>query len=273
MATVARIAQFIDYNRPKIANVARVLSFEESVPKLNRIHSFKTLKEAEELCDKTPDGAWLEDSLYQPVFLYCPLVRGGAQHSVIEKLYCAKDDSGQSLNPYAYTAERFEMYQTNGGRASSPVIIPSTKPPIDFLFPGSLKQPRTAQVKGRVYYIPSNQMKVLDDLKGNGVLFHRKRVEILVPYRLQIKDKIEGHETYTTGCVMTPEKIERGYVWAYVGKQDMWYDLINEYGFSTVEHLPFTRTRVRNGQIYSVTKPWATDSFYYFFNAWRIANK
>lgn len=218
----------------------------------------------------TPDWMQLERHEYAAVFLYCNVMKGGSRHTIIENIYRIKDDDGNSANPYAFTLNRFEAWQTRDGRLSTPVALTSDASPLR-LIPEMAHVPCTGKIKGRIFFIRSDQMKTLDAEKQNGVLFQRQKVKIQIPYRLQITNPIEGFESYTTGHTLTEERAHIVKVWMYIGIPDYW----NNVPMHSLERCGTTyRTKIRKKFIYPVPpKMWMPDAPYYYFNAWEIANK
>lgn len=224
----------------------------------------------------TPDRMELEKVEFQPVFLYCNLVRGGALHEYIDGLYPTRFGD-ESANPYAFTARRFEMWLTQQGSVSFPVALESKAPILSHPktgIPVHRHRPRRGLIKGRIFMIRSEHMKVLDNLKQNGVLFNRQKVWTQIPYRLQIINPLPDHTSYTTGTTPGEEQIERGEVWMYLGNPDFW----DQYPMCELEraksyYYPDVMRR-RKGVDFNVQgKPWMRDEPYYFFNAKEAANK
>jgi hypothetical protein len=179
------------------------------------------------LYSSTPDAVSMElTSLYQPVFIYCEVSAGGKQHNVIQNIIKLKDDDGKSANPQAFTKDRFEVWQTNNGSDSRPVALINKKtdrtPHIALTQP----LPRPSHLKGRVYLVRSDCMNILDNYKMNGVVFRRRAVSVILPYRELLEDS-NGVRRQTVEL-----GLELPNVWMYIGKRKYWDEWL-DMGYTT----------------------------------------
>jgi len=224
----------------------------------------------------TPDWPELEEKQdYQPVFLYCNLMRGGALHHVIDGLYKTQDAEGLSINPYVFSGRpNWQVWQTKDGRDSFPIAFASGAPiPKLTTSPGTItKYPLRGYIKGRLYYIHSSVMKELDKVKQNGVLFDRRKIWIKYPYRIQ--------DPNNTGVNPSEEQIHPMEVWMYVGREEYWGEVphinLERCGishFSLKRHRNHPQKEGMYEHKVLPIKKWINDEPFYYFRAWEIANK
>lgn len=197
----------------------------------------------------TPDWEKLELTLHQPVFIYCNLTKGGACHNVIEGIYKNKDDDDLSIGPYVFTSRIYEVWQTKLGRASFPIALNSRARLLSPATGETSTLPARGRIKGRLYWIRSDMMKELDKFKLNGLLFRRRKVPILIPYR--------------TDNPANQENMEMMFAWMYVGRRRYWDD---------VPASNLRRCRIINQRDLR-HNPVSVQHLYYFFDAWGVANK
>lgn len=210
----------------------------------------------------TKDWSFLEQKTHQAVFIYCNMMRGGKYHHLIEPIIRTKDDEGLSINPYAFSRERYEVFQTKDGSKSYPVALPSKAPILNDVNGQYMIRGR---VKGWLYFVRSECMNVLDNHMQNGVKFRRKVVDIQLPYRIYWPSVL--------GCNPTDEDAHTIQAWMYLGVDAFWGEI-------PVMELDKCRTvdpaeHKRGKRIYhaGTRKKWlSTGESYYLFDAWGVNN-
>ncbi len=209
----------------------------------------------------TPDATELERVDYQPVFVYCNMMRGGNRYSVIEDIIRTKDDNGKSISPYVYTKDRYAVWQTRDGRDSYPVALTSSDPIISLTSGTNQVIARPGRVKGKLYYVRSELVKNLDRVRQNGILFRRRKVRLIVPYRAQHWNDVGRNPSEE--MIYGRKDEDAVFAWMYQGRHKHWDGLLDG-GFSLG---PCT---IRSP---ATPKEWCGEEPYYFFDAWRVANK
>ena len=210
----------------------------------------------------TKDWAFLEDTDYRVVFLYCDLMRGGKHHNLIEPIIRTKNDQGLSINPYAFSKERYEVFQTKDGHNSYPVALPSKAPIISAV---SGQRNARGKVKGWLYFVRSESMYVLDNHKQNSVKFRRKLVDIQIPYRIFWPNVL--------GCNPTDEDAHTIQAWMYVGVPEFWGE-VPVRDLDKCRLIDPTERKRGNRTYHSHTrKRWHDENEpYYLFDAWGVKN-
>jgi hypothetical protein len=236
--------------------------------KTSILHLRTFIRDCEKEYSFTPNWSILEQSEYIPMFIYCNMMHGGSQHAMLDGLYKAKSDDGVSVNPYVYTKEKYNVWQTQQGRDSVPFALTSGSAPTH-PFIGTLQNiPRPSRVKGRLFFVRSDMIKDLDKLKGNGVVFRRKKVEIILPYSMCAIDPYTGSDIPTRNP--GPRLEYRTWAWMYVARHKHWDGLLDG-GFFTKPCKLYTHSNRRNhSTTYSTIK---LDEPYYFFNAKEFADQ
>lgn len=272
MSIASRVVSSVPWSRlvgveRRTVNLAAPPAFEK-VNKSDLLRLQMFIKDCETEYSYTPDWSILEQSEYQPVFIYCNMMHGGAQHPVLDGLYKSASEDGLSINPYVYTKTRYEVWQTNQGRESVPVALTSRRSAISFLTGTLQTLSRPAPIKGRLFFVRSSVIKDLDKAKQNGVIFRRRKVPILLPYMLQVVDPVEGYRQYTTGHSLTSEQVYEQWAWMYLGRHKHWDELLDG-GYTTIPcELRSHILKQRKGVSYfRPKKTWLEDENYYFFNA------
>jgi len=81
-----------------------------------------------------------------------------------------------------------------------------------------------ARIRGELYSVTPSRFITLDNYKRNGVEFERRRVDLVIPYRLKL-NKNTSSEQY-----LQPVK-----AWMYLGVPDFWSDFIKSPMFHPVD--------------------------------------
>lgn len=227
------------------------------------IEVLQLLKEIDAEYSWTPDWMQLEQTEYQPVFIYCNVGKGGKYHPIIQDIIKTKDACGRSCNPYVFTKDRYEVLQTKDGPDSFPIAFPSDASPLT-ITPGLwMNGHMSGVVKGRVYFVRSDLMKQLDKFKQHGILFDRVKTRVCIPYHIQWNDGDLGirRSAYPTGTCLSEEGIQGYGVWMYVARKEYW----DTFPFSNLERCGVSMYKERQG--IPPREP------FYLFRHWEIKNK
>lgn len=188
-----------------VEKIKKVLHIEENVPlpSVNfYIHINKLLK-------YTPDLAKLREKRAHYMFFPDDMKRGHRRHAMIKESskFCAQ----------GFTKSGFSMWRHNLGQESYPISFEDKDAFVPFL-----------KLKGEVFLVPTDTIKILDEHRENGVQFLRKRVRISIPFRIQRMDRDAKviHTSRTYEQHLSP--------WMYVGVNDHWVELLNGIQFSPV---------------------------------------
>jgi len=189
----------------------------------------------------TPDIWILRRYEFQLLFVYGTQMQGHPQHELI--------NAHGAYAATAYTDDRFTLWKKRLGRESYPVALEGSEYLSDghkaagYKCPGWALPPHT-RVQGEIYAIETQQMIALDKHYQNTLEFKRKRVPLLIPYR--ILNKIEGSGTpgiqsfineqfdIKQQVVTTENKVKMVRAWMYIGLPEFWTSQSNHL-FSPVQ--------------------------------------
>ncbi len=176
----------------------------------------------------TPDYYLLEQREFH-LFLICDeMMNGHWKHDLLEpgSLYCSQ---AFTMDPYIL------LRQSNGKQATVLTLEPQVGKP------GLLWQRPMAPVRGELYALRPYQILELDKYKENGVLFHRKRVPIDIPYR-------EKYETEAGGIWHSDLQHDNSYdVWMYFAHYDKHYE---HWHMTSAERIAASSPLVQAGKPY-----------------------
>lgn len=181
------------------------------------------LNAIEEGMKYTPD-MWLLDKCPKwNVFVYSNEQTGHPQHKLLE---------GAERRGIAYTATNFAVWRKNLGKESFAVALDNSwAPPKD----QGWDKPKLAtlnRLRGEVFTVPKHIiLSVLDKNKQNTVQFIRRRVSLIVRYKLTIDDTPPSFEKRTQTPKYIPQGLSGPYesivtAWMYVGNPAYWNDQI-----------------------------------------------
>ena len=223
------------------------------VPDLNVNETLINLREASGWYQRTPDQIALErQGEYTMVFLYCEFQRGGSKHTAIKDIIKLKDDGGNSLNPYAFTKDAYEVWQTRDGINSYPVALTSHAAPISFKTGTLSAYPKPAKLRGRVYLIRSDLMNWLDNAKQNGVQFRRSKIDVIIPYTRIFKDHYDNPIVIEDTTAIS--------VWTYLGKHKHWDEKCSPFDMDKCKLHDYRPTNKHSTRL-------AASLPFYYFNA------
>ena len=213
--------------------------------------NFPSEHEARWLTDRmrySPDYGWLEQFEYQ--LLFCP-----DDTKTNHSHHCLIEDS--SLVATAYTIHNFNYWCMEVGedRVPIPMLTDQRHHTIRY-FPPPLK------IQGEIHAVRPYEFLGLDTYKLNTVQFHRKRVNLIVPYREVIQEDyvladaddprelplcLQGKKG-----AMSPEKVYIIRAWMYVGMPEYWDKLLDAgfRGFKTVNHHESRRSWLKEYYVY-----------------------
>jgi hypothetical protein len=215
----------------------------------------------------TEDFVDLEEFKWTRVFLYGPEMHGGHRHSIIQDIYRKKDNRGLCTNPSVVTVSKYETWITLVGKESKPVALVS-KAKKQSQFNGTVGMlAKASRLKGRLYFIRSDMMYLLDRVHVKGIEYDRKLVEVELPYR--ILDPSEN------GCQPTEEQGYVGKAFMYVGVHKFWDPFVDhgEINF-TIKKCPLKDPEIKyykDKPYFIPPKKWIKEP-YCFFNAHEYNN-
>lgn len=191
----------------------------------------------------TPDLVFLEQFEYQLLFEYGDMKERHPFHEMIA-------EAGLSAGA-AFTAKPYSMWKHKLGKDTYPVAI--NRP-----FHSAPSLP----IRGELYLVRPHQFTMLDKHRKNTVLFKRRRIKLVLPYRKVIKGAIPNLANQINHSLRIPldvatfvegDFVQEVYAWMYFGIADK-IPLDGGYSFCRAEM--FTR----NKPIPSLN----TDQYYYF---------
>lgn len=104
----------------------------------------------------------------------------------------------------AFTMDRFSMWRKDVGKASQVIPLETKFMTMPF-----------AHIRGQLWRVSTPRLFVLDSMKGNGVEFIRRRVQLAIPYHYVEVDK--------EGVPQTRRFMDTSLsAWMYVGNDDVW---------------------------------------------------
>jgi len=142
---------------------------------------------------------------HQPLFVYDQWMQNHRMHSMIE-------DWAQYRGVAFTQNANWIMWKKRLGQGTFPI-------PMRIPFNGV----PMGRIRGELYLIDSERLKVLDEYKENGVEFRRKPVEVLIPYRHleHIVNKDHNYEWKAT------DLIAKIHTWMYIGRYKYWGELLD----------------------------------------------
>jgi len=192
-----------------LQKIKKILHIEDKVPvpTVNfYIHIKKMLK-------YTPDLAKLREKPAHFMFFVDDLKRGHRRHEMLK---------GAEFFATAFSRSGYSMWKHNLGKETFPIPFEDSDAVVPF-----------SKVKGELYLVPTDMIKILDEHRQNGVQFIRKRVRLAIPFRTVRMDK-DAKVVYTS---RTREQYWSA--WMYVGINDYWVELLNGVQFGTVSQQHF----------------------------------
>lgn len=198
----------------------------------------------------TPDAVELEKKAWQPLFVCCPLGKGGSEHEVIRDHFKDKDEDGKSHNTAVFTKDKFELWKVNMGTNTYTVPLVTKSRAATDLVPRQqqIGNVHSARIEGRLYKIKSELISTLDELRSNGVVYHRTRIDILHPYRL-------SHGSDLGLNRLSDTFIQPGRAWFYIGDQGLWEPQISPSHFSPAKLISPKFTNSLNSEPYYLYYP------------------
>ena len=196
---------------------------------------YKWLEGAERYASHTPDVVQLEQNLGWHLFVYDNLMKGYTEHALL---------SDAEERATAFTAQRFALWQAQRGKASYPIALRSNAPYAEASWTDNRTVTPTARIKGQLYFVPPSVIIKLDGERHNGVLFHRERVDVSVPFHKSDEHPREANEY-----------IANVPAFMYIGDEDYWFGLLD----GGWHFRPGTLQRPRPSK-------WMKEDFYYFMN-------
>lgn len=144
----------------------------------------------------TPDIAALERREWQLMFVYDEMMSALPFNGLLK-------DHARLLGT-AFTHTRFTLWKTLCDGLNSAVAL--SPPDKDFVTAPA------RPIMGEIYAVRPYQFLKLDNHKGNGMMFNRKRVNLIIPYREQIVDPKKDI------VLMDEPRTARVSAWMYVGE-------------------------------------------------------
>lgn len=158
-------------------------------------------QQAEEFTLMTPDYAELQAQYAHNVFVYNENQSNGSR---FDELKAPRFYRGQGFTE----SSDFVMYKTLLGLETFPIALEVTEDQRHGLS-SLIGDP--GQIIGEVYSVRYNSIVSLDNYMLNGVRFTRKRVKVVIPFRIEGTDHFDKKVTE---------------VFMYVGKYDFWKDYL-----------------------------------------------
>lgn len=186
-------------------NLKRKVGDLLGIPVVNQ----KTIKELCATAPYSPDIIELERKRRATIFVADDMMRGGKLHEYISEVSV----SGRFPTHAGYTQGEFVMWKKDLGEDSFPVALDED---VTGHRIGSATLEK-AKIRGEVYSIRPRQFRKLDFLKENGVVFIRRRVNVIIPLYKVIYDKAHP----------LPHLADKNSVieaWMYVGVHSYWDD-------------------------------------------------
>jgi hypothetical protein len=199
----------------------------------------------------SPDYGYLEQFEYQLLFCADDTKENHSHHCLIEDSRFLSN--GFTVNSFNYWLQ--ETVDASGSIVQTPIPMLSDKPQILRYTPPPLK------VAGQIFAVRPYKLIGLDNYKRNTVQFRRKRVNIIVPYRIgeyKTNDELEPHlklPQVLQGArhhLLSEERNAILRCWMYVGHPDYWDGLFDAgfRGFKTVN-------------IFQSKRPWLKEYYAY----------
>jgi len=200
--------------------------------------TFPSAHEARWMTDQmryTPDYGYLEQFEWLRLFVADDTKSGHSHHCLLD---------GKRFLSHGFTADTFnywvqESRDLRGDPIRTPIPMVSNKPQVLRYTPPPLK------IQGQIFAVRPYSFIGLDTYKRNTVQFRRKRVDILVPYRVgkhMTNDELEPTQKLprvlqgTQHHILENERMFTLRCYMYVGKPEYWEDLLDAgyRGFKTV---------------------------------------
>lgn len=143
----------------------------------------------------TPDASMLELKRTHPVFICDDFMTGHRRHALLGNV---------EREAWCFTKQPFSMWKHKQGEHTYPIPFMERSS----MVPHSV-------VKGELYFLPIQTIKLLDEHRANGIKFQRTRVPVIYPFRYR----------WTKGDkVVWTSRMQRQRISAhmYIGKKDFW---------------------------------------------------
>jgi len=193
----------------------------------------------------SPDYGWLEQFEYQLLFTPDDTKIGHSRHCLIE-------DSAFVATAYTVPSFNYWYIDADEDRTPIPMLTYQRKHIIRY-FPPPLK------IQGEIHAVRPYEFLGLDTYKRNTVQFHRKRVNLIVPYKeLMTSDYFSNDDQPLPMCLrgkkgqMSPEKVYIIRAWMYIGMPEYWDNLLDGgfRGFKTVNYYESRRPWLKEYYVY-----------------------
>jgi hypothetical protein len=184
--------------------------------------SLAWMEEAAKESQFTPDLSQLMKSQFQLLFIYDRMMRGFPDYG--------KVDTHSVYQATAYTEGKFSMIKRELGGESYPVAFDQMIrlkdwEILDIVMQDTVREiarlhshvPRPQLVKGQLHAVRPYHFLELDKLMQNGVIFQRKRVKLITPYRKKVGNIVQPGDFTVENSA-----------WMYIGVPDYWRPLLTQ---------------------------------------------